>query len=95
MATEKQSQTPKEEEQVTENDRGLEFILEKMNDPNMTAMFRTFALTEKGKALLPQLDEYVKNILKSDDPNYAYTLVTNFYNKHVKVKEDDSELDRG
>ena len=99
MSAEKQTQTPKAEEQVEkrapEEERGLDFVLEKMNDQDMTAMFKRFALTEKGKALLPQLDEYVKNILKSDDPNYAYTLVTNFYNKHVKVKEDDSELDRG
>lgn len=98
MSAEKQTQTPKAEEQVEkrapEEERGLDFVLERMDDPGMTALFRAFALTEKGKALLPQLDEYVKNILKSDDPNYAYTLVTNFYNKHVKVKEDDSELDR-
>lgn len=98
MSAEKQTQTPKAEEQVAEQapeeERGLDFVLERFNDPDMTAMFRTFALTEKGKALLPQLDEYVKNILKSNDPNYAYTLVTNFYNKHVKVKEDDSEMGR-
>lgn len=98
MSAEKQTQTPKAEEQVAEQapeeERGLDYVLERFNDPDMTAMFRTFALTEKGKALLPQLDEYVKDILKSNDSDFAYKLVRNFYNKHVKVKEDDSEMGR-
>ena len=97
MATEQQTQKAEEEvaEKTPEEERGLDFVLERMDDPSMTAMFRAFALSEKGKVLLPQLDEHVKNILKSNDPKFAYTLVTNFYNKYVKVKEDDSELDRG